>query len=1480
MTDFFKNHRKKTIFVTFLFLLFFGGWWSVKYNLPKTVEVVVKLFVGPTFKSSSITFEKNRVVIKDFILADGDEVIIDTPQVDILYSEESLKKFRIEEIIVNGGTANITRRKNGDINIVAAFTGESEPSEDKTEETPQEDKPYEPGIGIPIDKITGIGVTTVYRDQGYRLPIEQTAYNTNGYLTFSKTTGIDLHFIGSNQEEIYDFAFSTAKEPYSMTIKLSNIGVKTELVQYGYDGKEVSYQGGKLNMDLTIASSGMLGWIDFKDVDVRYIDLDDTIEKVQGRVDFKSEGIFLNAKGKVFGKDEKFTLSYANNELNIDFNLKNIKQESLEKLSYLNGVELPFKNLNVDSVKFNLNLKKELKVTIDTFIKKANLEGMKLEDTEVKFLYDSKGIHLPVISTNLSSVDKNGEVGIKEKIVGALDFGDKKGELTFNVKNINEKDFIPNIEGNLLFDIKEKEVALVFNSNIVNLEGRYLTEEKRFQLDKKDNYYLSYDIQNKKLEDGKGIIDFSIFTFDFSLDYLIENSKLTINSFSLNDKNREILNLKGEIDLLNFVYNLHLATEDFDINRKINDQELNAKIKLFGKIEGEKDRFKSNIDIGSLTVKYMGELENLKGKIVLAKEKDLYFEYNGEIDKLSYKDLSLNGIGVSARLKDGIFQIRDFQNQLFSLSGEYSLIDSTVRGRLETRNLPLERFGVDFPKIGLNKVVGEIRGEISDPNINVKISDVEIGFKNDEKIKIVGDLNFKKGVLTTNNLKINQSLLRGDYSIKDGSYTAKLNIIEENIGRYYDYESLKYRVIGVLTVNGKEGDLKAQLKSTVDKIYLNGNVFPTAYVEVEYGAKNFTDGVVNLKEIVLNNRDFENLITLKGTYEVPTKFLDVKIVNEELPLTKLRDYIPLEDIQGKLNIGGGVKGEISSLLYDLSVKSDLLNIKNINFENLKLKLKGDLSKLTLEEFSFDYLGNNFTSRGYYELASGKYNYRANSKKIDLKFLNPFLEKSGFTILSGEGAINVRLQENENKGFLKIKDLSFENKDLYLKLQEFNSNIRLDGNSINIKKFNGKLNDGLVELDGKVTFPGLKEISENPYYYENIKYDGNLKLNSIKYKYGDYFSLEFGADIGIHNKEVRGIIDIKNGEVREIPNTSKSIFQKLREFLFSSTSNTVNQSEDLGSDFKLETIIENAPVLDIQVKIEEGIKLDIDNITPFVEDIKGNVIGNGILSGKDGKYTFIGNSEVIGGSLNINDNTFYLDRAIVVFNDMKTYLPKVNPNLLVDARVNVQDEQIGLSLNGVLSNLQFTISSKNGSSSGNLNSLLTDSEEIGENSEATTTLITNVIGGQLTQIIKPVSNLVKNALNISKFRISSNLLTQESKNTNNSQEKAQSTLKLGAVLEAEDNIYKDKIWWVAKGTLLEEDNTESSKREDSSGALKEYDFSLEYRFDTTKSIGIGVGKLPEERKKTSDKESKGNLNYHIDFKFEKKYDKLIDIFINN
>lgn len=1477
MTDFFKRNRKKLIFVTFLFLFFFGGWWTIKYNLPKTVEVVVRLFVGPTLKSSSIDFQKDKVVIKDFLLADGEEVIIDTPEVDILYTRESLKNFRIEEIILNGGTANITRRKNGDINIVAAFAGESKADESK-EETPAKDEPYKPGIGIPIDRITGKNITTVFRDLGYRLPIEQTAYNTNGYLTFSKTEGINLHFIGSNGPEIYDFAFSTTKEPYSMTIKLSNIAVKSELVQYGYDGKEVSYDGGELNMDLTIASSGMLGWIKFQDVDVRYIDLDDPIKAVTGGVDFTKEGIFLNATGKVFEKPEKFTLSYKDNELNIDFNLKNIQKENLEKLSYLKGIELPFEKINIDSVKFNLNLKEELKVTIDAFIKKLEMPGLRLENTDVNFLYDKLGIHLPKISTTLNRLDENKRVTIAEKIDGTVNFWEGKGDLTLDIKNVNHQKYIPDFKGKLNFEILEKGIDFNLSSNIIDLEGRYLLEAKKVQLDKKNEYFLEYDLNKNILSTGEGKIKFSLFTNNFIIDYTVNNNQLNLKSFSLIGDSGKELELSGDIDLSNINYNLKLDSKNLHFKEFLGEEEGELRGTFTGYIQGEKDKVKGELDITSISGKYFGKIDDLRGKLVFSKDEKLFIEFNGEIGKLGYKDYEVDGFYFVTRMKNNIFEIKSFNNQLLSLWGNINLNKETIDLNAKIEKLSSKKFGVEKPELRIDLLTAQLKGKLSNPIGKIQLDDVKLVLENGEMVAVTGDINYLNNYVTINEVKINNNILRGKYSVEKNSYDATLYLIEENIGRYYGDTSLKYRVIGTAKLKGEGKALTLGLKSTIDKIYLMGNKLPNIYIDTEYRAENLNDGLLKIKEITLSNSSLENLFSIVGEFDVVNSNLNMRIDNQKLPLKYLKEYIPLDDLSGDLLLNGDFGGKLDSLNYNLSITSDTIGIKNVLFNKFRIFLNGDLKKVVLNEFSFKYLDNLFYSNGEYDIVNSRYGYNAQARDINFDFLNIFLEKYGITNIHGFSTFDLKITESKNSGFLKIQNFNLENKDLFLKLEQFNSTIRLENDKVYVEEFKGKLNEGTISLDGDIVIPVLKEISENPYYAERLKYRFNLKLDKINYKYGNMFGVTFNSNMSVIENKIFGDIEIIEGRVDEIPNTSKSLFQRIKEFLFKSSSETVNKSEDLGSDFKIETVFENSLDINIGVKISKGIKLDIQTVNSFVGDVKGNVIGNGTLSGKDGKYSFIGNVEVIGGSLNINENIFYLDRAMVIFNDPKTYLPKVNPNLLVDARVDVQDEQLGLSLNGNLDNLQFTINSKSGSSSGNLNSLLTDTDNLEGGNSATTTLITNVIGGQLSQIFRPVSNLVKNTLNISKFRISSNILSEQTKDNNN--DEAQSRLKLGAVLEAEDNIYKDKVWWVARGTLLGEDNVNSEQRDSSnSGALQEYDISLEYRFDATKSIGIGVGKLPEDRKKSSDKESKNGLNYHIDFKFEKRYDSLLDIFIN-
>lgn len=1481
MTEFCKKHKKKIIVVSFLFFLFFGGFLNLKYNLPKTVEVLTGLFVGPKFKSSKIIFDKDKIVVKDFVLQDKKEVIISSPEVEILYDDESLKNYRIKEIIMNGGQANITRRKNGDINIVAAFTGSSDDSKEEPPKDSKKEEKYDPGIGVPIDKITGINVTTTYRDLGYRLPIEKTAYDTNGYLTFSKTKGLNLHFVGKNKAEIYDFAFTNYKEPYWMRIKLSNIGVTTELAQYGYDGEEVSYDGGLLNMDLIIAESGMLGNILFDGVDVRYKDLDDTVKNVSGAVDFKPEGIFLNASGLVFGKPEKFTLSYKDEELNIDFNLKNIKQKDLEKLSYLQGINLPFKGAVVDDVKFNLNMKKELKVTIDALVNKLNMDSSKVEKLTVKFIYDNNGIHIDNLNGIFTTLDEKKKESIKEKFNLSLDMKDDDGQVKFDIKNINNKRYVPDFSGDGAFKLGKESIVFGLNSNIISLKGEYQKSKEKLLLKDGNKYSLEYDLKSKKLVSGEGKIPVTLLNNRFLLDYSGENNILKINRFSIFNEigiNHEFF--KGTVDLNSMSYDLEFPGEKFyiqDFMTSGKESILEGKIKGF--ISGSGEKNKTDLEISDLTLNYLGEIKNINGKFTMNKDKNTDFAFSGEIGNIKYKEYSLQGLRAVFRMKDNLFEVKTFNNDFVKFKGVADLNHDTLDMKAKIKALPLTKFNVDKPDIFIGDVQGFISGKISDPQGRITINDVQMEINNGQPILVKGGIDFNNRRFYTDNLKINNTTVKGEYDIEERNYWMKANIIEENIGRYYGDTNLKYRVIGTINVKGQEKNIHSSLKSTLDKMYIQGNHLPNVYVEANYDSDNLLDGILKVNEITFSNSDLEEIAKLKGNFDLKEKKLVLNLNRQEIPLIKLKEYIPLKNVKGNIVLEGNVGGTVPDLKYNLSIKSDKLEIENVEFNKIITGVSGDLHRVNLDEFSFKYLENLFYSKGNYNIENGKYIYSANSKRINLGFLNIFLNKYDIDNINGDAIFDLQLTNYKNSGFLTIKDFNLEKKDLFLKLTDFNSTILLAGDKLSIQDLKGKINHGEIGFKGYITLPTLKDITENPYFYENLKYEATLNLKNFDYKYDKYFNIDLNTDLTFKNQTLLGQIEIIKGEIFEIPSKKESIFTKIKKFLFSSASKTVNDSESLGKDFKIETEFANSINVNVGIKIRDGIKLDIDTLVPMVSDVKGKIEGSGIVSGNNGKYLFLGNVEAVGASLSVNDNTFVIDRALVAFNDKKVFFPKINPSILVDASVEVKNDKILLALNGALDNLQFNISSRNGSSSGNLNSFLMGDGDGQENNDATAMLLSNILGGQVTQLLKPISNLVKNTLGLSKFRIASNVVTEQTGNAYNT-DTQQSRFKFGAVLEAEDNIYKDKIWWVARATLLEEDSEQNNnKSTDNNGAFKDYDFSIDYRFDYTKSIGIGVGKLPEDMKNTSNGNTKKNLNYHIDFKFQKKYDNLLDIFIN-
>ncbi|MGL4970316.1 MAG: hypothetical protein ACRC45_01620, partial [Cetobacterium sp.] len=177
---------KKIIFIALPFFIFLSGGLLIKYNLPKVVEVILKLALGPTISSQEIKFPKfGEIDIRDVVLSKGDDTMVKAPKIIIKYSKESLKKFRLTEINVENPWVHI-ERKAENVNIVNAFSSGGEPNPDS-----------KAGAAVPIDIIRVKDGVLVFRDVTYSREIKQELDVVNGYVAFDKIKGIDLEFKGS-----------------------------------------------------------------------------------------------------------------------------------------------------------------------------------------------------------------------------------------------------------------------------------------------------------------------------------------------------------------------------------------------------------------------------------------------------------------------------------------------------------------------------------------------------------------------------------------------------------------------------------------------------------------------------------------------------------------------------------------------------------------------------------------------------------------------------------------------------------------------------------------------------------------------------------------------------------------------------------------------------------------------------------------------------------------------------------------------------------------------------------------------------------------------------------------------------------------------------------------------------------------------------------------------------------------------------------
>lgn len=1427
---------KKILYILIPLSLIWGIYYNLKNNLPWVVEKTLKVALGPEISSKSITFPKFGVIdIKDVVLKDKGDIIVKAPEIKITYSKNSLFALRLEEINVYNPDVKIVR-DDSDINIVTAFTGPSSNSEKK------EDK-KKSGSAVPIGKINVYNANLTFIDLSYSRPIEKKLVDTNGFVAFDKKTGIDLEFKGKNEQEVITYSFNDLSEKYDMTIKLQNVILNSALLQYGYDDKNIETVNGIIDMNLQITPKGLYGRADFKNGDVVYLDLLSPVKNINGYVNFLGERINVEADYKVFNKDGKFSVNYdSGSGVNVDFKLNNITYSEAEEYTLLKSLDLPLKNLNFKNVNINLNYneKKEFKVTIGFDSDLYKIDNIEFSKIDGKFIYANDKFYL-------------------DKIKFKLSYPNEYIDIQKDVEIYSE------------IESDENAVNFKVESNIISINGIYDKSTELLEINQNENPIFIYDVKNKNLITGNLEIENIFDKYNFALTAREEEDIIYLDRFML-EKDDEIINIFGFLDTISKNYDFDFYGENFNSDGIKNIGDTVFQGNFLGKIIGEKEKFKLELQLEDINIEKNFKIEGFRGYVFAEQSEKLAVNFQGSVEKVAYDKYFIDGVKFGGGYADNKVTILNIGNGLFSVNGEYDILKSNINLSYFIESLTSERLNIDEINFVINEAEGTIKGDVKNPEVISNIVSANIESPNGSQANVSGKINFKNSNLKIEKININESFIEGNYSFGDKKGTMIVQLFEEELNRYYADKSFNYRLIGRAKIDIDNKNIKAIGGLGLDRGYFKGEAIPKLKTNFEYISNDFFNGILNLKNLeILNSRD-ENILSGNGSVNLKDRRIDFSIKDQKVILKKLDKYLKNDTISGDFLLNSFVKGSFNDLKYGVEISKGIVKVSDVEFDGVQAQILGDLNQINLNYLRFKYLGNSLENRGSYSFDNGVYSFSAESSRIDLSFLNILFKRYGIENISGSSKLNLTLGNNSNTGYFSIDNLNVYSKKYGVSLEKLNMSAELNGKYLNLNNFSGILNDGEISSKGYLKIPSIYDIEENPEFYKDLDYSLYFDMKNIKYQYEDYFNLTLSSSMSFKESKIMGNLSIDRGEIKAIPNATKSLLNIVLKFLFDKTRSVINRSKDLGSDFEIYTEIENSVEIDIGVDIKDGIILDIAQLNPFVDDVKGEIFGRGKFTGKGSKILFTGEVEAKKSSLVLGGNQYILSRAMMVFNDRNDYIPNVNPTIILEAYSLLDSGRIDLSLFGTLKDLTFNIKTNQGVSSSNLSRLFTG-EDIESETTATSFIMKTIIDSQISNmLLRPISSTVKDMFGISKFRIVSNIMNfadpvqnQEAGNDN--------MFGFGASLEAENPIYKDNYFWVAKVGIIEPGN---KSNQNMSNAVNEYDFKVERRFPSGWSWGVGVSKIPNESIIQNENKN-GILNYYIDFKFERKYNSLVDIF---
>lgn len=1482
-----KKIPKKFSIPLFIFAVIVFIITAVLLNLEKIVEKVSARFINGRVVIEDIDLSFSKPVVKNITLYDDkNNVLFNSPEVTANISFKNLTKGRIDELKVNSAVVNVVRDKDGVIN----FT--------KLSKTKSEEKPKNP-----LNKVVVSNVRVNYEDYTFPTKLERKIENINAVVTANKEKLVETADINIEDENIQletHFKDESNDKVASLQgeLRVDKFLLDKDLLKSLVNNKKLHFSDVNIISDLsfktdkTVKNTYITGNLDVISEFFRYDDIDSDIKDIKLSSKFNGRDGEANLGLNIFGKNKDFSLAYKDKELNSVITFDKIDESILNKIVPIREKKLDLKNINIEDIKTIVHYSDNRGLSIKTTMKPNNSEFKGIELNDFNLYISSKAG-----KNNLSARILTKIKGIPENLALSVENQKDNTDIILALKSPIKDNIIPDINVKAKIENKKDILKANIDSNIVDFNVNYNKENKLTKV-YGDKFTINYDVDKKKLTNGEGRIPFEIYHTVNYLDFVAKDNKIQIKELKLADKTNKnsYFVAKGNANLDNGEFKIDYEGNSTSIKRKVKENDLILSFDGKGKIENKNNILSSQGQINDLSLEYIGKIEKINGTYDLKKVREnIEANVDTKIASIGYDKYNFKNFNLNINYSGNQVKIKDFSNNLISLKGNYDVKNEKVNANLSVNRITNKDVAFDKAEFVLENLKANVEGDVKNLQGTVDLGSTVITLPKGDFIKITGNASIKNSIVNISGINLDNNLITGKYNLKDKNLDLKLSLSEKHLEKYYGGKDLGYMLYGQIDVKGVAGKIKAIAKGRATNFEKK---LPDLAYDVEYNAENYIDGIILINGLDIIDKKYGDLLGVKGQINLKEKTLDIRNKNKQMDLVKLQGILDNPNIRGIVNTDLVVNGTFDNPSYKLNISSSEVSIKTFKINDILIDLTGDKEKANLNKLNLDVYKNLIVGNGYYDIKNKTYNVIVKSNdKIDISKFQSFFTPYGIENVKGKIALNVEINEKTEKGYINLENINLESTKARLKLSNFSGPINFGERRIDVGALRATLNDSPLIVDGFVDLANISKLDKED-LIRTLPYKLHFKMNNFNYFYPEVIKLSASTELTITNEEVYGNLIIKDATIYDIPNNYyRDFFSLIREQLRKRrTDVALNNNKDKQAKTDKEKVEEMKKVLnklmpiDFVVRTEKPILIDMDNFNIAVPEIYGKLYVDLNLNGKKGKYYITGESELKEAYFFVGTNEFKVDRALAVFNE-NVPLPEINPNIFFESTIEMDDEEYYFSTIGRVNQLRYEISSRTAKVGGDLSALIVNPNAddniyaYGQGNEIFITFMKNLIAGQVGQIVfGSTTRYIKRKFDLTKFIIRPEVKIYNSDSsinriggTTDNRGLNPEIYNVNIKLEAKDNIYKDKLFWKVSARIIgtgKDVIKNQTMKVDSK--VREYDIGLEYKVDDSKTIEIGVGTVPDKYRTDPNKDYR-KPNYHVGFKFRKRYRDFSEIF---